>query len=279
MSVPGNTGSCENCGKRVLPTDTLCWHCGYKLTPQPAPVDLTVNPRTQTVAPAAPTVAPSYDLRAIAIYGGLTLLIILALLLVMRALGQRPLLVNSAGLDIASDWTQLTDSQLRYTLGVPGGWQWLDVPFRDQQAVLADLIDRQPATRRVLDPLGRTAGDLTIEGVAVGTQALQLPDPVPFVVIATSPRLRGLAPEEALALLSDSQPPANDQRIDTRVPLQPQARFTVLDGPGGFQCHHLVTTDPATAAYLVAACAPQGQFAAMQQDLTVILDSFQLLQQ
>ncbi len=187
------------------------------------------------------------------------------------------MLVNSAGLAIDDEWIQLTDSQLRYTLGVPGGWQWLDVPFRDQQDVLSNLIERQRYVGRALDPLGVTAGDVTIEGVALGSQALELPEPVPFVIIATSPRLRRLDPQAALDLLADSPLPAIDQRIDTSVPLQPQARFRVLDTPQDYQCQHLFVADPETAGYLVAACAPQAQFAALQRDLDGILNSFQLL--
>lgn len=281
MSGPGHSPTCDNCGKRVLPTDTLCWHCGWKLSPTAAPIDLTLGPRSTatSTAPTLPAVPPTYDLRAIAVYGALTLLVLIALLLVMRALGQRPLLVNSGGLDLPDDWTRLTDSQLRYTLGVPGGWQWLDVPFRDQQAVLADLLERQPAIARALRPLGDTAGDLTIEGVAAGTQTLELPDPVPFVVVATSPALRRLGPQDLLSLLADSPLPTGDHHTDTRLPLQSQARFTVLDESAGYECRHLVATDPSTAAYLVAACAPLDELAATQPDLTAILDSFQLLEQ
>lgn len=289
MSEPAFVFTCENCGKRVLPSDTLCWHCGYKLPQRTAAVDLTLPSRaskdaapaaTPAPAAAASTSAPSapYDLCALGIYGALTLFLILALLLVMRALGQQPLLVNSAGLSLGDDWIQLTDSGLRYTLGVPGGWQWLDVPFRDQQSVLADLIERQPYIARALNPLGAVAGDVNIQGVAIGSQALELPDPAPFAVIATSARLRDLDPQGALDMLASSPLPAVDRREDTSVPLQPRARFSVLDAPANYQCLELFTTDRETAAYLVAACAPQDQFATNQRDLNAILDSFQLLE-
>jgi hypothetical protein len=280
MSEPAYTNTCPACGKRILPSDTLCWHCGHKLPEQAAPLDLPLNPRVVAKRPAAPqTDTPSYDLRAIAIYGGLTLAVFVALLLVMAALGRRPLLVNSAGLDVPDDWIQLTDSQLRYTLAVPGGWQWLDVPFRDQQGVLAELTRRQPYIARSLNPLGQTAGDLSIESVVVGSEALGLPDPVPFVVIAASPRLRELAPQEALSRLAGSPLPVSDQRLDDSVPRQPRGRFSVRDAPAGYQCQHLVTADPATAAYLVAACAPETQYAGLQADLDAVLNSFQLLEQ
>jgi hypothetical protein len=280
MSDPVYINTCPACGKRILPSDTLCWHCGHKLPERAAPLDLPLSPRVGAKGSAvAQTDAPAYDLRAIAVYGGLTLAVFVALLLVMGALGRRPLLVNSAGLDIPDDWVQLTDSQLRYTLAVPGGWQWLDVPFRDQQAVLDDLVRRRPTIRRSLTPLGRTAGDLSIEGVALGGEALGQADPAPFVVIAASPRLRALTPGEALSLLAESPLPVSDQRLDDSVPRQPRGRFSVVDAPAGYQCQHLVTADPATAAYLVAACAPAAQVAGLQADLDAVLNSFQLLEQ
>jgi hypothetical protein len=290
MSEPAYTNTCPACGKRILPSDTLCWHCGHKLPEQAAPLDLPLSPRVVAKRPAAPqTDTPSYDLRAIAVYGSLTLAVFVALLLVMGGLGRRPLLVNSAGLDIPDDWIQLTDSQLRYTLAVPGGWQWLDVPFRDQQGVLAELTRRQPYIARSLNPLGQTASDLSIESVALvsealaseplGSEALGLPDPVPFVVIAASPRLRELTPQEALSRLADSPLPVSDQRLDDSVPRQPRGRFSVRDAPAGYQCQHLVTADPATAAYLVAACAPEAQYAGLQAVLDAVLNSFQLLEQ
>jgi hypothetical protein len=280
MSDPVYTNTCRACGKRILPSDTLCWHCGHKLPERAAPLDLPLSPRVVAKGSAvAQTDAPAYDLRAIAVYGGLTLAVFVALLLVMGALGRRPLLVNSAGLDIPDDWIQLTDSQLRYTLAVPGGWQWLDVPFREQQAVLDDLVRRRPTIGRSLTPLGQTAGDLSIEGVALGGEALGQADPAPFVVIAVSPRLRTLTPGEALSLLAESPLPVSDQRLDDSVPRQPRGRFSVVDAPAGYQCQHLVTADPATAAYLVAACAPEAQVAGLQADLDAVLNSFQLLEQ
>ena len=58
-----------------------------------------------------------YDLRALLVYGLLTLALILSLWLVMRALGQQPVLVRSAAL-AGGDWVTVTDSDLRYTLSL-----------------------------------------------------------------------------------------------------------------------------------------------------------------
>ena len=284
MSSASGSGTCENCGKRVLPTDTLCWHCGWKLPQRTAPVDLTLNPTVRETAVAEAAPPTDFNLRAIAISGALTLLLIVALLLVMRALGQRPLLVSSAGREMGDDWVQLTDSQLRYTMGIPSGWQWLDVPFRDQQAVLADVLARQPAIGRSLNSLGDLAGDAIIEGVGLDTPALQLPDPVPFVVVATSAQLHQLEPQAILDAMASSGSIVIEPHIDTSVPLQPQARFGVFNEALGFQCQHLVVANRDLAAadqiaYLVSACAPQSQFAAIQRELETVLSSFQLIQQ
>lgn len=282
MSAPTGGLACENCGKRVLPTDTVCWHCGWKLPQRTAPVDLTLGPTTRQTAVAEPAPPPEFNLRAIAVSGALTLFLCVALLLVMRALGQRPLLVGSAGREFGDDWTALTDSQLRYTLGVPAAWQWLDVPFRDQQQVLEGVLRRQPIIGRVLNPLGVPADERLVEGLGLGTQALQQSDPAPFVVVATSPLDGQTDPQAVLDALAARGLALIDPQVDSSVPFQPRARFGLLNEDLGYQCQYLVLPNGLAGndgAYLLAACAPQTQYAATERDLTKILNSFQLVEQ
>lgn len=225
-------------------------------------------------------VAPvEYDLRALAVYGLLTLAVILGLWLVLRSLGRQPILVRSAGANFNGEWVAVSDVDLRFTISFPTGWQWLDVAYRDQTGLLDQLIARQPYIDRALQPLGDAVGDVKILAVAAGAQNLEEGEPLPFVVIGRSDRMRELAPQAALDLLSGrSLPGVTETGIDTRLPGQPQARFTVIDSDVAYHCRHLFVTDEGVTGYLVAACAPQAQWGTLQFDLDDILDSFQLLE-
>ena len=269
--------TCPNCGKPVLPTDTACWHCGYALSkrakPKPAPPPPRVGPlaREQSTGDAA-----DYDLRSLLIYGLLTLALLLSLWLVMLALGRQPVLVRSATL-AGGDWVTVTDSDLRYTLSLPTDWQWLDVAYRDQTELLATIIEHQPPIGQALAPLGAPAGDVTILAVALGTQDLTAADPIPFAVVGRSERLRALEPQAALDLLDGRALALSEATIDTHLAGQTQARFKVFDPSTAYQCRHLFVADPRTYGYLVAACAPQGGYGTLQQQLDDLLDTFQLL--
>lgn len=280
--------ACPNCGKPILPTDTACWYCGYTLPRKAAKPAAAAKPsgrpRPSRAARGRPATAASsteppvaYDFRALAIYGSLTLVVILSLWLVMSALGRRPILVRSV-FDLGSDWVSVTDSELRYTVNLPPDWQWLDVAFRDQDETLERLVAAQRYIGRALRPLGEDAADLEIIGVGLGTRTPESGEPATFLVIGRSPGLRQLTPEAALDLLGARRPDASEAAVDTHVPGQPQARFTLLDAAANYQCRHLFVADAAAAGYLLAACAPQSEFGNRDRDLQRVLDSFQLLQ-
>ena len=93
--------------------------------------------------------------------------------------------MQSAAFELG-DWVSVTDVDLRYTLSVPADWQWLDVAFRDQSRLLAEVMDRQVYVRRALRPLGNAADDLDITGLAVGSQTLEIDEALPFVVVGRS---------------------------------------------------------------------------------------------
>lgn len=269
--------ACPNCGKPVLATDTVCWHCGYQLPKRPAarPAPLRDAAGLPARSASGEAVVNDYDLRALAVYGLLTLAIIVALLLVMRSLNGRPILVQSAAFELG-DWVAVTDDELRYTFSVPADWQWLDVSFRDQSQLLADVMDRQVYVRRALRPLGYAADDMAILGLAVGTQSLEVRESQPFVVIGRSVQLASLTPAEALEQVAE-EPAASEKTVDTHLSGQPQARFATTDLANAYNCRHLFTTQSGVA-YLVAACVPQSRFGNLLFEMDEILDSFQLLE-
>ncbi len=68
---------CENCGQAVLPTDTVCWQCGWKLAATAVDRRVVDEERPLSVT-------------AVAVYAALSLFIILALLVVFSILGSYP---------------------------------------------------------------------------------------------------------------------------------------------------------------------------------------------
>lgn len=270
---------CPNCDKPVLNTDVICWHCGYQLPKRPpakAESDRrSTDPSSRSQSPGDDAGAAEPDLRALAIYGLLTLAVIAALWFVISSLSRQPILVRNATFD-RGGWVNITDVELRYTLSMPSDWQWLDVAYRDQLELLDEIVTRQPYIDQALSPLGEMAGDVELLGLAVGTQALETTDSYPFVIIGRSAQLGGLAPADALAQLNDA-PGVSEQALDTRTAGQPQARFTMLDRPYAYQCRHLFTAVE-NIGYLLAACAPQSRYGTLQRDLAGILDSFQLVE-
>ena len=274
---------CPNCGKPILPTDTACWHCGYALPKRPkatSPAARVSRPTAATAAAEAEAPPDDYDLRALAIYGLLTLALLVALWLVMGALGRQPVLVRSAALGDGA-WAAVTDADLRYTLSLPPGWQWLDLAYRDQQALLEQVLDHQPAIGRALDPLGRAAGDVEILALAANSDDLTAEEPLAYVVVGRSVALRDVEPPTALAALAVSAEgglSVSAPALDSHLAGQPQARFDSYDGAAGTKCRHLFLADSGVAGYLVAACAPQADYGTLRPALGDILDSFQLLQ-
>jgi uncharacterized OB-fold protein len=76
------TLQCDNCNQTILPTDTVCWHCGKELTPakieRKTKVPVTDSTRPETSEPISIT--------AVSIFALITLLTILLLIVVTNAL-------------------------------------------------------------------------------------------------------------------------------------------------------------------------------------------------
>lgn len=271
---------CPNCDKPILATDVVCWHCGYQLPKRAAaPTPKRASAKTPDLAAREEDVTPAdYNWRALVVYGLLTLAIIVGLWLVMRSLSLRPVLVSGAGFDSDGEWVRVTDADLRYTVSIPIEWQWIDMAYRDQSELLSRVVAQQTYVNRALGPLGELADDVETVGLAVGAGLLDEVDPQPFLLIGRSERLRGVAPQDVLDALDENSFQISEKEINTHLAGQPQARFTALDPSNEYQCRHLFVTGEGKPGYLVAACAPQEHFGALQRDLNVILDSFQLLE-
>lgn len=87
---------CENCGQKVQGSDDRCWHCGAALPGKESGLPKDKSEERMSVD-AASKREEDVSLTAVAIYGILTLLFLLAIILLSRFLASRPVLLpNSA---------------------------------------------------------------------------------------------------------------------------------------------------------------------------------------
>ncbi len=117
MKGESATRVCENCGQPVLQSDTACWHCDARLAPaEPTAVAAAEQSDEAEGSEGAPPVQ-------ILFYVVATAVIALALLLVIRSLGQQPRLSTSFETDEVRA-VELSDPEGSFTLQIPDEFIW-----------------------------------------------------------------------------------------------------------------------------------------------------------
>ena len=264
------SGTCENCGQPILDTDTVCWHCGWQLPRRKAPKSAARN--AAAVAKQQP-----YPLSAVLVYGALTAAVIVATLLVMRSLGQRPLIIIHPETRLSAEWQPVTDENERFTLDLPSWWTWLD---REQDQERFDaLVAQNGRFQAALSPLGALADDTELHLIAY-EPAPEGESPPAFLVVAQSARLQQSSPEGAISLARQNA--ADLEILGTHLAqgLTGQAQSYLLleiPGPWGVLRCQQQFTPAQQVGFLVAACAPGNRFPRYNSDLQNILASFQPL--
>lgn len=81
------TITCENCEQTILPTDTVCWHCGRELTPTKA---LPPQEKVETGEPTPSENDGPISITAVSIFGLITLITIILFIIVTNALAHYP---------------------------------------------------------------------------------------------------------------------------------------------------------------------------------------------
>jgi hypothetical protein len=260
--------ACPNCGQPTLETDITCWHCGWQLAPQK-----TARPVTKQ-RPTA-TAALPYPLSTIMLYGAMTAVVLIALLLVMRSLGQKPLITIHPETRLGANWTPVTDGAQRFTLDLPADWRWLDGDS-DQRA-LTDALAEDGRFHAALAPLGDLieAGDILL--IASYTP-FAADDLAGLVVVAHSEILDRLTPEQAIQWSGQNTADLviQEARLAEGFTGVTHALLLVENPNSGWRCRQHFTPGPADS-FLVAACAPRSWFPRYAGDLQNIVASFQLL--
>lgn len=260
------TRTCDNCRRPVLETDTVCWHCGWKLSPAGPVKEKTAaaNEEEGQESELEPTPLP-----LIVFYGSLTLLIIIGLLLLMNSLGQSPTItITDASF---TELVTLTDPEKQFTVNIPARWQWT---FQDEDQtpmMFAGVEELDTWTAAAIDPLGTLVSD-NVNLLLAGDNSILL-------VVMRSDRLNRLTPQQAVASLRqevfeginvvDARQVQNKAGEDAAV-------FTIKHDEAELTCRQMLTPAP-TTAYLVAVCATTINNEQYEDEFNSVLDSFQLL--
>ncbi len=267
---------CENCGQTALETDTICWHCGQPLSP----------PNKKQETPSADEDAEKerpLPLVSLAAYGGLTLVIIIALFMVMQALGRQPQVVQGFGASLKPGWTAVTDQQRTFTLNLPTQWKRLDRFDPEQEAEFIEQIRRNNQYQAALAPYDAMADDRQLLLLAVaemGEGETAVTAPPPFVIIARSRQLSQQSPEQMMVDLR--QGPAGTTLLRSNLTEGVNGRqqtisiLTWLYGGQELRCQHLFFKD-APDSYIVVGCAPEASYGSLTNIFHEILVSFQPL--
>lgn len=266
---------CENCGHAALDTDSTCWHCGEPLPGREERGREEVKVRESWTRDAGPG--------SIVIFGGLTLLVVIAALLVMNWLGQQPRLQARLGARTRPGWTFLTAANRAFTISLPDDWSWLDTADPDAAAALASLVDQESRWRLATHPLGAEISDMTI--VFAAGSALPNESQGPILVVASSPLLNGVTYQEVVNFLSNSDYDVGQVRyvdnfdkshvsivIDTPL----DDALSEAENAQAIRCRQQFVLGR-QKSLLISLCAPTGRFAAFSNTFDEILESFQHL--
>ncbi|MCA9873940.1 MAG: hypothetical protein KC441_09800 [Anaerolineales bacterium] len=259
---------CENCGQSVLPTDTICWHCGWRLPTRPG---------DGAAALAVPEAAQPFSLTAVAAYAGLTALIILLLLVVFRALGSYPVILLDPKAPIKPGWQPVTDQRQTFTLEIPPGWLWME---DDLNGRLDKRLAASPPMIAALNPWSELVDDLVVRlmAEAADADAEQLPG---FVLVAFSSQMAQVSPEQMTAVWTNRVTPEDLLSVAVQEDLRGQAKGTAVLAVQAANEPWVCRQEGVTGddgRYLVVGCAPLEQYEEHAREYEILLSSFQLLQ-
>lgn len=259
---------CPHCNQLLLPDDTVCWQCGRALAETGG---LAAGREVWQEA------SQRLQLSSRLVYGGLTVLFVLAALLLTAFLGRQPRL-QAAKTDLPDGYAWFRNSRNDFILFLPETWELLDPGTGDRQAAMDLFVASNPALRSSYDPLSLLDDDLHTIFYAAG--------PLPgregaegLLLVARSRPLNQLAPAELLSLAAASAA-ERGVTLQEAQELQDFGKSHVfLDvvtntGEGPRRCQqHLYPG--VRELLLLSACAPPD--APYQQTLSAILGSFQRL--
>ena len=252
----------------VLPTDTVCWRCGWKL-PVQAAAD---QPGLELTGEAQPI-----SVTAVSAYASLLLVTIVLLFVVFKVLGTYPVVLLDPQAPIKPRWQLITDQRQTFTIELPPGWEWSEDDLNQR---LERRLAEKPEMAAALAPWSEVVDDLDVRLIA-SLVADEEADGVPgFVVVARSGRLAQVTPEQMVALWAGRVAAENLLATAVTEDLQGHAKGTAVlaieaeDGQWICRQEGVAGID---GRFLLAGCAPTELYEAHAREYEILLSSFQLL--
>jgi hypothetical protein len=250
---------CKKCDQLLLADETKCWYCGQEVAEAEA---LTQTGLAEEAA--SPT-------SALAVYTGLTGVVIVAALLVTAFLGRQPR-VERVQVRIPDNWQAVTDQARTFTVFLPQEWSTLDAADAGQREQLEEALARNETYRLATAPLGNAVDDVETIFLAAGGDPAAAAMPSPFIVVARSATLNRLAPAAALEL-TRADPNAVGEAIVTEDYNHRILSLVVEPPETDLVCRQQFTSGEAVGL-LAAVCA---RSAVEQSTAARIIDTFQRL--
>ncbi len=269
---------CDNCGQPALETDTICWHCGQKLS-QPAPKP---KPKKVSTAPAVEeeAVAAVLALTPLAVYASLTIVIVMSLFVVMNALGQQPQVVPSLASSLKPGWTAVTNQTRNFTLNLPTQWLILDRFDETEEADFIALVAQNKQYQDALNPYAEMANDRQLLLIAVANETDVDTAVPPFVLVTRSQELSRLSLEQMAEQLGREPAGITLHRSNLIAGLNGREQtIHILTLPfvnQPLRCQHLFYNDTPDS-YVVIGCATEADYGNYTNIFHDILVSFQPL--
>ena len=265
------TERCRHCGEPALDTDIVCWHCGLPLAGREKLKSTKVKVKEgwqQSVSP-----------EAVAIYAGITVIVILATFLVMSILGQQPRVQVRFGEKRPINWNEITSADKTFIVTLPENWQLLDGENEIQRPTLDALISENQLFHLATYPFGAEVDDVRISFLAESQPTTTEQQPA-FLVVALSELLNRLTYEEAINFLLSSEYQISEARfVDNfdRSHVSILVRTDVSEGDTvTIRCRQQFIHGE-SETMLVSLCATATRYPAYSTIFEDILGSFQRL--
>ena len=262
--------TCENCSRPLFDTDAICWHCGKKQSLPTQPESSSEQPSSDSTIEGDPEPEPEPVATALILfYGGLTTVIVLALLLTIRSLGQNPIVILKPD-SSQGEWVSLNSPNNSFSIDIPAQWDWQFLEERRAKSTITDLLENDHRIKTAITPLGDLVPDIEYLFVAQNGPSL--------LVVARSERLNRLSPQQAVVSLQEEQfdnITVTEAHLIQVAPGDVKAAFTLRHMDTALQCYQHLVPGP-SETYVVAACSLIESYKHHIGDFKTALDSLSI---
>jgi hypothetical protein len=262
--------TCDNCRRPVFDTDTVCWHCGWKL-PIPAQSEPETSSAAQNLAEAdSSSASDPVAWPVVFFYGVLTAVTFLALVLLMRSLGLSPTIALKTDSG-SGERILLNDPQKLFAVEIPADWTWYFQHGAQSQTSLASLVEEDARIQKAVAPLGDIVPDIDY--------LLFAENEFEFLVVTRSERLNRLTAQQAVISLRQElfeNITVTEARLTQDKAAGDTAVFVLQRTDQPLYCWQSFSPGP-SATYLVAACTPSENQNLFNPELNTVINSFTIL--